>query len=85
MQCAHAVLDAAEGLAAGFLQAGAGGGQAQAATGPLEQGQAQMVFQQLQLPADRAMGYMQGLCSAANAAQTCGGLECPQGIQRRQQ
>ncbi len=55
------------------------------ATGPLEQGQAQMVFQQLQLPADRAMGYMQGLCSAANAAQTCGGLECPQGIQRRQQ
>lgn len=44
-----------------------------------------MVFQQLQLAADRTMGHMQGLCSAANAAQTCGGLECPQGIQRRQQ
>jgi len=31
------------------------------------------------------MGHMQRLGRAANAAQTCGGLERPQGIQGRQQ
>ena len=41
------------------LQARARSGQAQATTGALEQCQAEVVFQQFQLPADRAVGDMQ--------------------------
>jgi hypothetical protein len=83
-QFAHAVFDAAEGLAARCLQARARSGQAQAAAGPLEQRQAKVILQQLQLPADRAVGDVQVLRGAPNAAKAGGGLERAQRIERQQ-
>ena len=56
--------------------------QAQATTGALEQCQAEVVFQQFQLPADRTMGDVQVLRGATNAAQAGGGLERAQRIER---
>ena len=67
-QFTHAVFDAAEGLAACCLQPRARSGQAQATAGPLEQRQAKVILQQLQLPADRAVGDVQVLRGAPNAA-----------------
>jgi hypothetical protein len=68
----------------GLSQAPSGGGGRQPAAAAGEQRRAQRILQQLDLPADRAMGHVQLLRGPRHAAQAGRGLEGAQGIERRQ-
>ena len=68
-----------------YVLIGVGDPHAQPAAGTLEQCQAEMILQQLQLPADRAVGDMQVLRGAPNAAKAGRRFERAQRIEGRQQ
>jgi len=80
----HRLADLVEGAFAGGLQILAGAGQAQPTPFALEQHDTQVLLQQAQLTADRAMGDMQCLRRTANPAQPGGRFKAAQGIERGQ-
>lgn len=65
-----------------FFVAFAGGGEGQALAAALEQGDAHPALQFLHLLADRALGQVQGLGRARDAAETRDRAEGPQQVQR---
>ncbi|MOA30617.1 hypothetical protein D3C78_1517200 [compost metagenome] len=84
LQLRYRLLQGVQRLAAGGKQPGAGGTEKDRAVAALEQRHAQLLFQQADLAADRAVRHAQLVSRAHEAAVAGSGLEHAQGVQRRQ-